>query len=176
MHTPPPLPHSCTTQRHAVFRQALMTSCAVLFSLVTPAVWAESAPLTPEQLEAEAVAIITGTVMEVTSVIQDSKTAPAPGNQDRVFTIKLNVMTVRRKGQTLLEKPEEIDIVAWQPHSRDPLSTPPGVQGHEFIPEKGNLVSVYLATQSPVFEPIIPNGIHVNLLRCPPGFPPPRVP
>lgn len=58
-------------------------------------------------------------------------------------------------------KGEKITVVAWKPHTREP--NPPGSQGHEVIPKKGDTATFYLTGGgTEPFEPITPNGVAVD--------------
>ena len=124
------------------------------------------APLSPENLRKKASHIITGRVLEVKSSIEKSKVERAFGlHRDRVFTITLQASEVSKgKGVKLGEK---VVVTAWRPATRIPPM--PGPQGHSLIPEKGQVVTVHVASKKGAsFVPFMPNGIRIddpNLVR-----------
>ena len=124
------------------------------------------APLSPENLRKEASHIITGRVLEVKSSVEKSKVERAFGlHRDRVFTITLQASEVSKgKGVKLGEK---VVVTAWRPATRIPPM--PGPQGHSLIPEKGQVVTVHVASKKGAsFVPFMPNGIRIddpNLVR-----------
>ena len=118
------------------------------------------APLSPENLRKEASHIITGRVLEVKSSIEKSKVERAFGlHRDRVFTITLQASEVSKgKGVKLGEK---VVVTAWRPATRIPPM--PGPQGHSPIPEKGQVVTVHVASRKGAsFVPFMPNGIRIE--------------
>ena len=118
------------------------------------------APLSPENLRKEASHIITGRVLEVKSSIEKSKVERAFGlHRDRVFSITLQVAAVSKgKG---VKQGEKVVVTAWRPATRIPPM--PGPQGHSPIPEKGQVVTVHVASRKGAsFVPFMPNGIRIE--------------
>ena len=118
------------------------------------------APLSPENLRKEASHIITGRVLEVRSEIEKSQVERAFGlHRDRVFSITLQVAAVSKgKG---VKQGEKVVVTAWRPATRIPPM--PGPQGHSPIPEKGQVVTVYVASWKGIsFATIMPNGIRIE--------------
>jgi hypothetical protein len=145
----------------AIFK-ALFTglACGGL-AIATADLQAAKAPLSKEQLEKEALHIVSGTVTAVTSKVQKSKHERAFGiHRDRVYTIKLKVTSVS-KGTGVKEE-QEIVVEAWQPSTRIPPL--PGLQGHNPVPGKGDTVKMYLLKekQTKRYEPLLPNGIDIQ--------------
>ena len=118
------------------------------------------APLSPENLRKEASHIITGRVLEVRSEIEKSQVERAFGlHRDRVFSITLQVAAVSKgKG---VKQGEKVVVTAWRPATRIPPM--PGPQGHSPIPEKGQVVTVHVASRKGAsFVPFMPNGIRIE--------------
>lgn len=123
-------------------------------------VQAAKAPLSLEKLKKKATHITTGKVVSVTSRIQKSEIETGRGiHRDKVFTIKLKVASVS-KGDDV-KSDEEIVIEAWRPSTRIPPE--PGLQGHVPIPQKGDVVTVYVGRKKgKAFEPLLPNGMQIR--------------
>ena len=120
---------------------------------------AAKAPVSQKQLEKEAVVIITGTVVEVSSKVQRSKIETGIGiHRDRVYRIKLKVTKVLKHSKKKIG--DTVEFFAWKPVRRIPPL--PGLQGHSPIPKKGDQVKVYLKqTKDGELEPVLPNGITI---------------
>jgi hypothetical protein len=119
------------------------------------------APRSQKQLQAQAELIVTGRVIAVKSRVQKSRVERAFGiHRDKVFTLTIKVALLS-KG-TGVKADQEIRVVAWQPSVRIPPH--PGLQGHDSIPGKGDIVTMYLKWNKAgkVWEPILPNGIEIN--------------
>ena len=123
-------------------------------------VFAAIAPLSPKALKETANHIVTGEVLEVTSMSRKSKTERAFGiHRDRVFQIKVKVTDIRKgSGIKLTEK---IIIRAWKPSVRIPPH--PGLQGHDRIPKKGDKITAYLyAKKDNAYSAVMPNGFDIG--------------
>ena len=120
-------------------------------------VFAAIAPLSPKALKETANHIVTGEVLEVTSMIIKSKTGVL--HLDRVFQIKVKVTGIRKgSGIKLTEK---IIIRAWKPSVRIPPY--PGLQGHDRIPKKGDKITAYLyAKKDNAYSAVMPNGFDIG--------------
>jgi len=140
-------------------RVLVILACG-FFTLGTVDVWAAKAPLSLKELKKKASHVITGQILEVTSENKKSRVEKAVGiHRDRVYTILLAVKNMS-KG-TGVKAEEEIIIEAWQPALRIPPL--PGLQGHESIPKKGDVVTVYLdGRKGKAYLPILPNGIMIE--------------
>ena len=118
---------------------------------------AAKAPLPDEKLVAEATHIVRGKVLEVTTKVEKSKIETSPGvHKDTIYTISVQVEEVSKGAEA--KKGGKITVFAWQPHTREP--NPPGSQGHEPIPKKGETATFYLTGggKEPL-KPITPNGV-----------------
>ena len=136
---------------------ALITAPLIL--LACSLCLAAKIPQIDEKLIAQASHIVRGKVLEVTTKVEKSKIETSPGvHKDTIYTITVEVDEVS-KGDAA-KKGEKITVIAWQPHTREP--NPPGSQGHEFIPKKGDTATFYLTGggKEP-FEPITPNGMEI---------------
>lgn len=140
--------------------QILVLLLGLFFALSAPCTWAAKAPLTSKKLEKEASHIVSGQIVEVTSKIQKSLIKKGLGiHRDRVFTIKIKVKIISKGAGVKVD--DQIDVIAWQPSTRIPPI--PGLQGHELIPKKGEVVKFYLRSKKgKFFEPLLPNGIAVK--------------
>ena len=120
-------------------------------------VFAAIAPLSPKALKETANHIVTGEVIEVTSMIRKSKTGLLHLN--RVFQIKVKVTGIRKgSGIKLTEK---IIIRAWKPSVRIPPF--PGPQGHDRIPKKGDKITAYLHDKKDnAYSAVMPNGFDIG--------------
>jgi hypothetical protein len=133
---------------------------ASLFLLASSHSHAAKAPLNKEKLETQATHIVRGKVLDVTTKVEKSKIETDPGvYKDTIYTITVQVEEVSKGDEA--KKGGKITVLAWQPHTREP--NPPGSQGHEFIPKKGDTATFYLTGggKEP-FEPITPNGVAVE--------------
>ena len=118
------------------------------------------APHPPEEMMEEATHVVRGKVVALTSKTQKSKY----GNgwviaRDRIFKITIKVVSVA-KGKGVKEG-EQLTFEAWQPSTRIPAM--PGPQGHQPVPEKGDLVKTYLLynQKTKTYHPFMPNGIEI---------------
>ncbi|MDF1789726.1 MAG: hypothetical protein P1U82_27945 [Verrucomicrobiales bacterium] len=138
---------------------------AALVSIATFSALAAVAPLSPAELKKQAIHIVTGSVVEVTSKTQKSEIEKAKGiHRDRIYTIKIKVETVS-KGVGV-KVGSEIEVLAWRPSTRIPPL--PGPQGHGSIPQKGDKATFYLqAKGKKQFEPLLPNGIELGRVLKP---------
>ena len=117
---------------------------------------AAKAPVSEADLKQEASHIVCATVLEVTSEIQKSKREKGLGNKDKVYSIRIRIDS-SEKGEGL-KAGSEIVVTAWKTHKRIGIARI-GVQGQEFVPEKGGKARFYLKNSGSLYEPIIPNGI-----------------
>lgn len=130
---------------------------APLFLLASSLGHAAKIPQTDEKLVAQASHIVRGKVLEVTTKVEKSKIETSPGvHKDTIYTITVQVEDISKGDEA--KKDSKITILAWQPHTREP--NPPGSQGHEAIPKKGETATFYLTGGgTKPFEPITPNGM-----------------
>jgi hypothetical protein len=137
---------------------ALIT--APIFLLASSLSHAAEAPKSTEKLETQATHIVRGKVLDVATKVEKSKIETDPGvHKDTIYTITIEVQGIA-KG-TGPKKGEKITVVAWKPHTREP--NPPGSQGHEVIPKKGDTATFYLTGGgTEPYEPITPNGVAVD--------------
>ena len=122
---------------------------------------AAKVPMSQKELEKESNHIVSGKVISVTAKVQKSKVERALGlHRDKVYTIKLKVTSVS-KG-TGVKVDQEIRVVAWQPSARIPPW--PGLQGHDSIPGKGDIATMYLKWNKAkkLWQPLLPNGIEIK--------------
>ena len=118
------------------------------------------APLPPEAMMEEATHVVEGKVIALSSKTQKSRVErDLLIARDRIFKITVKV-TDLEKGKGL-EQGNELTFEAWQPSTRFPPL--PGPQGHQPVPDKGDLVKVYLLfnEKSKTYHPIMPNGITI---------------
>ena len=128
-----------------------------LFILASSHSHAAKAPQSKEKLEIQATHIVRGKVLEVATKVEKSKIETSPGvHKDTIYTITVEVDVVSKGA--VEKKDGKITVLAWQPHTRE--LNPPGTQGHELIPKKGETATFYLTGggKEP-FEPITPNGV-----------------
>ena len=130
---------------------------AVIVLITTFSVLAAVAPLSHAELKKQAIHIVTGSVVGVTSKTQKSEIEKAKGiHRDRIYTIRIKVDTVSKGAGVKVGS--EIEVLAWRPSTRIPPL--PGPQGHGSIPQKGDKATFYLqAKGKKQFEPLLPNGI-----------------
>lgn len=136
---------------------------APLLLLASSLSHAAKAPQSKEKLETQATHIAMGKVLDVTTKVEKSKIETYPGNhKDTIYTITVQVEKVSKGDEA--KEGGKITVLAWQPHTREP--NPPGLQGHEVIPKKGETATFYLmgGGKEP-FEPITPNGVAVDKAR-----------
>ena len=118
------------------------------------------APLPPEAMMEEATHVVQGKVVALSSKTQKSRVErDLLVARDRIFQITVKV-TDLEKGKGL-EQGNELTFEAWQPSTRFPPL--PGPQGHQPVPDKGDLVKVYLLfnEKSKTYHPYMPNGIQI---------------
>ena len=123
------------------------------------------APLSQKQLDEQSELIVTGIVRATESKVQKSKIERALGiHRDRIYTIKLGLISLHKSPplEQGLGFKEQLVVEAWRPVTRIPPL--PGLQGHESIPKKGDLVKMYLKwnKKKAVWEPLLPNGIEIT--------------
>lgn len=131
-------------------------ACVLASSLVHAA----EAPKSTEKLTTQATHIVRGKVIEVATKVGKSKIETSPGiHKDTIYTITVQVEELS-KGHDAT-KGERITVQAWQPHTRKP--NPPGRQGHEPIPTKGETSTFHLTGgEEKTFAAITPNGIRIE--------------
>ena len=123
------------------------------------------APLSQKQLDEQSELIVTGRVVAIESKVQKSRIEWALGiHRDRIYSIKLGLISLQKsppleQGKGLKEL---LVVEAWRPVTRIPPL--PGLQGHESIPKKGDLVKMYLKwnKNGAHWEPLLPNGIEIT--------------
>jgi len=123
------------------------------------------APLSQKQLDEQSELIVTGIVDAIESKVQKSKIERALGiHRDRIYTIKLGLISLHKSPplEQGLGFKEQLVVEAWRPVTRIPPL--PGLQGHQSIPKKGDLVKMYLKwnKKKAVWEPLLPNGIEIT--------------
>jgi hypothetical protein len=124
---------------------------------------AAKAPMGEEEMRNEASLVVRATVLKATSKVQKSKIVRGLGiNKDTVHTLTIRIEEIS-KG-TGIQKGQEITVLAWDLHTRIPAIA--GLQGHEFIPKKGEVATFYLKPLAKVnpkdkttYEPLLPNGM-----------------
>ncbi len=127
--------------------------------------FAAIAPLSQKQLDEQSELIVTGIVGATESKVQKSKIERALGiHRDRIYTIKLGLISLHKSPplEQGLGFKEQLVVEAWRPVTRIPPL--PGLQGHQSIPKKGDLVKMYLKwnKKKAVWEPLLPNGIEIT--------------
>ena len=121
------------------------------------------APLPPEAMMDKATHVVQGKVVALSSKTQKSIHPSTRSDfliaRDRIFKITVKV-TIVEKGKEL-KQGNELTFEAWQPSTRFPPL--PGPQGHQPVPDKGDLVKVYLLfnEKSKTYHPFMPNGIKI---------------
>ena len=140
-------------------------SAAFLVGLLALAAFDASAavaPYPPEVMMEEATHVVRGEVVALTSKTQKSKVERGLLiARDRIFKITLKVTAVE-KGKDIKEG-DELSLEAWQPSTRFPPL--PGPQGHQPVPNKGDLVKAYLFyydKNTKTYHPFMPNGIEIR--------------
>jgi hypothetical protein len=123
------------------------------------------APLNQKQLDEQSELIVTSRVVAIESKVQKSRIERAVGiHRDQIYGIKLELISLHKKPP--LEQDFALKglhaIEAWRPVTRIPPL--PGLQGHESIPKKGDLVKMYLKwnKNGAHWEPLLPNGIEIT--------------
>ena len=138
-------------------------SAAFLVGLLASAAFDASAavpPRSPEEMMEEATHVVRGKVVALTSKTQKSKYGgPLVIARDRIFKITLQLTAVD-KGEEIKEG-DQLTLEAWQPSTRIPAM--PGPQGHQPVPDKGDLVKTYLLynKKTKTYHPFMPNGIEI---------------
>ena len=138
-------------------------SAAFLVGLLALAAFDASAavaPYPPEVLMEEATHVVRGEVVALTSKTQKSKVERGLLiARDRIFKITLKLTAVD-KGKGAKEG-DQLTFEAWQPSTRFPPL--PGRQGHQPVPNKGDLVKTYLFydKNTKTYHPFMPNGIKI---------------
>lgn len=138
-----------------------------LLSLLSVSIPDASGALPPKgerEMEADAVLVVSGKVTALSSKTQKARSEGSSGSdfliaRDRIFQIALEVSSVSKgKG---VKTGDEVKFQAWQPSTRFPPL--PGPQGHQPVPDKGDLVKVYLLfnEKSKTYHPFMPNGITI---------------
>ena len=141
-----------------------MLLCSVFF-LGEIQLLAAIAPLSQKQLDEQSELIVTGRVGDIESKVQKSKIERALGiHRDRIYTIELGLISLHKSPPLEQGKglKEFLVVEAWRPVTRIPPL--PGLQGHESIPKKGDLVKMYLKwnKNKALWEPLLPNGIQIK--------------
>jgi hypothetical protein len=139
----------------------LFAACLVgLLALAAFDASAAVAPHPPEEMMEEATHVVRGEVVALTSKTQKSKF----GNglviaRDRIFKVTLKLTAVDKGKQ--IKEGDQLTFEAWQPSTRIPAM--PGPQGHQPVPDKGDLVKAYLRydKKTKTYHPFMPNGIEI---------------
>ncbi len=129
-----------------------------VFAIGVVCLHAAKVPMSPKELEKESSHIVSGKVISVTTMVQKSKIERSLGlHRDKVYTIKLKVESVSKGAGVKMG--QEILIEAWKPSTRIPPV--PGLQGHEPVSGKGDMVKMYLLKnkKEKAYQPLLPNGI-----------------
>jgi len=145
--------------------RALFASCLVgLLALSALDAPAAVAPRPPEKMMEEATHVVRGKVVARSSKTQKARSEGKSRSdfliaRDRIFKITVKVTAVE-KGKGAREG-DELTFEAWQPSTRFPPL--PGPQGHQPVPDKGDLVKAYLVynEKSKTYHPFMPNGIEI---------------
>ena len=138
-------------------------SRALLFGVFTLPVFFASAAVAPhseESMMEESTHLVEGKVVALSSKTQKSKVERGLLiARDRIFKITVKVTTLE-KGKDVKEG-DELSLEAWQPSTRFPPL--PGPQGHQPVPNKGDLVKTYLFydKNTKTYHPSMPNGISI---------------
>lgn len=115
-------------------------------------------PLPHERMMEVATHVVEGKVIALSSKTQKSKVElDLLIARDRIFEITVRLSKIE-KGKSI-KSGEELSFEAWQPTARFPPL--PGPQGHHPIPDKGDIVRIYLhyEKESKTYHPFMPNGI-----------------
>ena len=139
----------------------LFAACLVgLLALAAFDASAAVAPHPPEEMMEEATHVVRGKVVALISKTQKSKhESGLLIARDRIFKITVKVTAVE-KGKDVKEG-DELTLEAWQPSTRFPPL--PGPQGHQPVPDEGDLVKTYLLydQKTKTYHPFMPNGIEI---------------
>lgn len=140
--------------------KAIALIAAPLFFLTSSLSHAAEAPKSTEKLENQATHVVRGKVLDVTTKVEKSKIETYPGvHKDTIYTITVQVEGVSKGSEA--KEGGKITVLAWRPHTRKP--NPPGSQGHEIIPKKGETATFYLTGGgTEPFEVVTPNGVVVD--------------
>ena len=133
---------------------------AGLLALTAVDASAAVAPHSKESMMEEATHVVRGKVVVLSSKTQKSKVERGLlVARDRIFKITVEVTAVE-KGKDVKEG-DELSLEAWQPSTRFPPL--PGPQGHQPVPNKGDLVKTYLFydKNTKTYHPFMPNGINI---------------
>jgi len=133
---------------------------AGLLALTAVDASAAVAPHSKESMMEEATHVVRGKVVVLSSKTQKSKVERGLlVARDRIFKITVEVTAVE-KGKDVKEG-DELSLEAWQPSTRFPPL--PGPQGHQPVPNKGDLVKTYLFydKNTKTYHPFMPNGIKI---------------
>ena len=118
------------------------------------------APHSEKHMEKEASLIVRGEVLSLISKTQKSKVERGLlFARDRIYKVTIKVSSVE-KGSGV-NAGDEVLVEAWSPSTRFPPM--PGPQGHQPVPDKGDLVKTYLlySKKTKTYHPFMPNGIEI---------------
>ena len=144
-------------------RSCFAAFLAGLVALTAFDVSAAVAPHSKESMMEEATHVVRGKVVALSSKTQKSRRRSSRSDfliaRDRIFKITVEVIAVE-KGKDVKEG-DELSLEAWQPSTRFPPL--PGPQGHQPVPNKGDLVKTYLFydKNTKTYHPSMPNGISI---------------
>ena len=144
-------------------RSCFAAFLAGLVALTAFDVSAAVAPHSKESMMEEATHVVRGKVVALSSKTQKSRRRSSRSDfliaRDRIYKITVEVIAVE-KGKDVKEG-DELSLEAWQPSTRFPPL--PGPQGHQPVPNKGDLVKTYLLhdKKTKIYHPFMPNGIKI---------------
>ena len=145
-------------------RSCFAAFLAGLVALTAFDVSAAVAPHSKESMMEEATHVVRGKVVARSSKTQKARSEGKSRSdfliaRDRIFKITVEVIAVE-KGKDVKEG-DELSLEAWQPSTRFPPL--PGPQGHQPVPNKGDLVKTYLFydKNTKTYHPSMPNGISI---------------
>ncbi len=138
---------------------------SIVFITASTFSFAAKIPMTEEKMKNEATHIVVGKVLDVTTKVEKSKYEA--GFEDTIYTITVEVQGIAKGAGP--KKGEKITVVAWTPYAEEPKGTetprlrPPGLQGHEVVPKKGDTATFYLTGggKEP-YKPLLPNGVVIK--------------